>query len=162
MDKECRDLTDERLSPLNNYTNLIKGLKNNGMIRIEYKHERLAPGVSSLVEKYVAEVVNARDDFFVEAVIREAKAAGGTCLDLIDKDFIVSAIKREQERRKNDNKFLENMKNVLEIEKRNAVKEFAEKLKTKAFDKDMFNDWAGATYVVLVREIDKLLKEYEQ
>lgn len=42
-----------------------------------------------------------------------------------------------------------------------AVKEFAEKLKMKAFDKDMFNDWAGATYVVLVREIDELLKEYE-
>lgn len=59
-------------------------------------------------------------------------------------------------------RFLKNMKNVLEIEKRNTVKEFAEKLKTKAFDKDMFNDWAGATYIVLVREIDKLLKEYEQ
>lgn len=44
----------------------------------------------------------------------------------------------------------------------NAVKEFADNLKMKAFDKDMFNDWAGATYVVLVREIDKLLKEYEK
>ena len=50
----------------------------------------------------------------------------------------------------------------LKGEKRNEVKEFAEKLKMKAFDKDMFNDWAGATYVVLVREIDKLLKEYEK
>ena len=58
--------------------------------------------------------------------------------------------------------FASNMKSVLEIEKKNAVKEFAEKLKMKAFNKDMFNDWAGATYVVLVREIDKLLKEYEQ
>lgn len=45
---------------------------------------------------------------------------------------------------------------------RRAVEEFAEKLKRKAFNKDMFNDWAGATYVVLVREIDELLKEYEQ
>ena len=59
-------------------------------------------------------------------------------------------------------KFEQNMKNVLEIEKKNAVKEFAEKLKRKAFNKDMFNDWAGATYVVLVREIDELLKEYEE
>lgn len=59
-------------------------------------------------------------------------------------------------------RFLKNMKTVLEIEKKQAVKEFAEKLKMKAFDKDMFNDWAGATYVVLVREIDKLLKEYEK
>lgn len=46
--------------------------------------------------------------------------------------------------------------------KRQDVKEFAEKLKRKAFNKDMFNDWAGATYVVLVREIDELLKEYEK
>lgn len=46
--------------------------------------------------------------------------------------------------------------------KRQAVKEFAKKLKRKAFNKDMFNDWAGATYVVLVREIDELLKEYEK
>lgn len=59
-------------------------------------------------------------------------------------------------------KFEQNMKNVLEIEKKNAVKEFAEKLKRKAFNKDMFNDWAGATYVVLVDEIDELLKEYEK
>lgn len=162
MDKEWRDFNEERLSPLNNYTNLIKGLKNNGMIRIEYNHEKSASDLSFLVQKYVAEIVNAREDCFVEAVIRGAKAAGVTCLDLIDKDFIVSAIKREQERRKNDNKFLENMKNDVEIEKKNAVKEFAEKLKMKAFNKDMFNDWAGATYVVLVREIDKLLKEYEK
>lgn len=46
--------------------------------------------------------------------------------------------------------------------KHEAVKEFAEKLKSRKFDKDMFNDWAGATYVVLVRDIDELLKEYEE
>lgn len=49
----------------------------------------------------------------------------------------------------------------IDEQRKQAVKEFAEKLKMKAFNKDMFNDWAGATYVVLVREIDKLLKEYE-
>lgn len=54
----------------------------------------------------------------------------------------------------------ENFSISIEKAKQNAVKEFAEKLKMKAFDKDMFNDWAGATYVVLVREIDKLLKEW--
>ena len=46
--------------------------------------------------------------------------------------------------------------------RKKAVEEFAEKLKRKAFNKDMFNDWAGATYVVLVRDINELLKEYEQ
>lgn len=49
----------------------------------------------------------------------------------------------------------------IDEQRKKAVKEFAERLKMKAFDKDMFNDWAGATYVVLVREIDELLKEYE-
>ena len=49
----------------------------------------------------------------------------------------------------------------IDEQRKQAVKEFAEKLKMKAFNKDMFNDWAGATYVVLVREIDELLKEYE-
>lgn len=34
-------------------------------------------------------------------------------------------------------------------------------LKTKAFDKDAFNGWAGPTYVVLVKDIDELLKEYK-
>lgn len=52
------------------------------------------------------------------------------------------------------------MCNIYE-QRKQAVKEFAGKLKMKAFNKDMFNDWVGATYVVLVREIDKLLKEYE-
>ena len=32
-------------------------------------------------------------------------------------------------------------------------------LKTKAFDKDAFNGWAGSSFVVLVRDIDKMIKE---
>ena len=32
-------------------------------------------------------------------------------------------------------------------------------LKTKAFDKDAFNEWAGSTFVVLVRDIDKMIEE---
>lgn len=35
-------------------------------------------------------------------------------------------------------------------------------LKTKAFDKDAFNGWAGSTFVVLVRDIDKMIEEYEK
>ena len=53
------------------------------------------------------------------------------------------------------------MKAELKQYKAQSVKEFAEKLKSRKFDKDMFNDWAGATYVVLVRDIDELLKEYK-
>lgn len=32
-------------------------------------------------------------------------------------------------------------------------------LKTKAFDKDAFNGWVGSTFVVLVRDIDKMIEE---
>lgn len=52
--------------------------------------------------------------------------------------------------------------NYVQDEKCVAVKEFAEKLKMMAFDKNMFNDWMGATYVVTVQNIDKLLKEQEE
>lgn len=56
--------------------------------------------------------------------------------------------------------FESNMKSVLEIEKKNAVREFAERIKAKAFDKNAFDNFIGATYVVLVRDIDKALEEY--
>lgn len=35
-------------------------------------------------------------------------------------------------------------------------------LKTKAFDKDAFNGWAGSTFAVLVRDIDKMIEDYEK
>lgn len=58
--------------------------------------------------------------------------------------------------------FESNMKSVLEIEKRNAVKEFAERIKAKSFNKNAFDDFVGATYVVLVAKIDELLKEFTE
>ena len=62
-------------------------------------------------------------------------------------------------------RFLKNMKNVLEIEKRQAVKEFAEKLQKELPCRDYtFN---GNTYSMVLTSsvkyvIDKLLKEYEK
>ena len=57
-------------------------------------------------------------------------------------------------------KFEQNMKNVLEIEKKNAVKEFAEKLKRVLHD-DYITP-SGNTDERLVFEcVNELLKEYE-
>ena len=56
--------------------------------------------------------------------------------------------------------FTQNMKNVLEIEKKQAVKEFAEKLKANSVETKS-PEW-GFMDVVDVNEIDELLKEYEQ
>lgn len=55
-------------------------------------------------------------------------------------------------------KFEQNMKNVLEIEKKNAVEGFAEKLKKVIHERDYVQGYAE---IGLIEEIDELLKEYE-
>ena len=55
-------------------------------------------------------------------------------------------------------KFEQNMKNVLEIEKKNAVEEFAEKLKNVIHERDYVQGYAE---IGLIEEIDELLKEYK-
>ena len=46
----------------------------------------------------------------------------------------------------------------LRIARQNTI-DVLNELKTKAFDKDAFNGWAGSTFVVLVRDIDKMIEE---
>lgn len=55
-------------------------------------------------------------------------------------------------------RFESNMKNVLEIEKKNAVEEFAEKLKNVIHERDYVQGYAE---IGLIEEIDELLKEYK-
>ena len=47
----------------------------------------------------------------------------------------------------------------LKAEVKQAKIDVLNELKTKAFDKDAFNGWAGSTFVVLVRDIDKMIEE---
>lgn len=86
------------------------------------------------------------------------KAQMTDCLNLIRRQ------KAESEQ------FERNMKNVLEIEKKNAVKEFAEKLKAIISEKGtLVRDYTGDKLVLRYEidvnevnaEIDKLLKEYK-
>lgn len=70
----------------------------------------------------------------------------------------------EIKRLKDENKQLKTECALLDDELRIARQDTINalnKLKTKAFDKDAFNEWSGSTFVVLVRDIDELLKEYE-
>ena len=46
----------------------------------------------------------------------------------------------------------------LRIARQNTI-DVLNELKTKAFDKDAFNGWAGSSFVVLVRDIDKMIEE---
>ena len=57
-------------------------------------------------------------------------------------------------------KFEQNMKNVLEIEKKNAVKEFAEKLKRVLHD-DYITPSGNTDERFVFECVDELLKEYE-
>lgn len=56
-------------------------------------------GVYTIKSKIVAEVANALDSEIVNAIVRAAQEAGVTDLILIDKEFILSAIQHEMERR---------------------------------------------------------------
>ena len=78
------------------------------------------------------------------------------CLD--DKVNLKNEIKRLEK----ENKQLKTECALLDDELRIARQETIDvlnKLKTKAFDKDAFNGWAGSTFVVLIRDIDKMIEE---
>lgn len=75
----------------------------------------------------------------------------------------VGVLGRENYDLKSENKQLKTECALLDDELRIARQDtinVLNKLKTKAFDKDAFNGWAGSTFVVLVRDIDKMIEDY--
>ena len=74
----------------------------------------------------------------------------------------LKAQQREIDDLKAENKQLKTECALLDDELRIARQDTIDvlnELKTKAFDKDAFNGWAGSTFVVLVRDIDKMIEE---
>lgn len=74
-------------------------------------------------------------------------------------------LKNEIKRLKKENRQLKTECALLDDELRIARQDtinVLNELKTKAFDKDAFNGWAGSTFVVLVRDIDKIIEDYEK
>lgn len=91
-------------------------LKRNGVVRVKIP-KTFCPNSSGdytmqYTERYVAEVVNAEDECFVNAVIKAAKEAGINELDLIDKNFVVSAIAEKQNRVNDKNDVLDLAKTI--------------------------------------------------
>lgn len=77
-------------------------------------------------------------------------------------DGLYNAGYRKVDDLKSENKQLKTECALLDDELRIARQETIDvlnKLKTKAFDKDDFNGWAGSTFVVLVRDIYKMIEE---
>lgn len=87
------------------FQKVINECKERGTVRVKFNSQKPLNlkfdnnEIYRMTEKYVAEIVNAQEECYVRAVIQAAKEAGVTTLDLIDKEFVVSAIKHEQERR---------------------------------------------------------------
>lgn len=80
-----------------------------------------------------------------------------TCTDRLKLDARELIVEQEKEINQ-----LKTECTLLDDELRNARQEtinVLNKLKEKAFDKDSFNGWAGPTFVVLVRDIDKMTEE---
>ena len=67
----------------------------------------------------------------------------------------IDALKAENMQLKTECALLDDELRIARQETINVLNE----LKTKAFDKDAFNGWAGSTFVVLVRDIDKMIEE---
>jgi hypothetical protein len=74
------------------------------MVQLRINHPELQEDIENCVATYRykihAEVTNIIDEKIVNAVIETAKVAGYTDLILIDKEFILSAIRHEMEWRK--------------------------------------------------------------
>ena len=68
----------------------------------------------------------------------------------------IDALKAENMQLKTECALLDDELRIARQETINVLNE----LKTKVFDKDAFNGWAGSTFVVLVRDIDKMIEEY--
>lgn len=87
------------------FQKVINECKERGTARIKFNSpkpldlKRDDNEIYRITERYVAEIVNAQEECYIRAVIQAAKEAGVITLDLIDKEFVVSAIKHEQERR---------------------------------------------------------------
>ena len=67
----------------------------------------------------------------------------------------IDALKAENKQLKTECALLDDELRIARQDTINVLNE----LKTKAFDKDAFNRWAGSTFVVLVRDIDKMIEE---
>lgn len=78
------------------------------------------------------------------------------CLD--DKVNLKNEIKRLEKENKQLKTECALLDDELRIARQDTINVLNE-LKTKAFDKDAFNGWAGSTFVVLIRDIDKMIEE---
>ena len=110
------------------------------------------------IAKYVCNVCDFKCDWFQSGMKEDSICT--TAQETAK--AIYNAVSNEIDDLKAENKQLKTECTLLDDELRIARQETIDvlnELKTKAFDKDAFNGWAGSTFVVLVRDIDKMIEE---
>ena len=110
------------------------------------------------IAKYVCNVCDFKCDWFQSGMKEDSICT--TAQETAK--AIYNAVSNEIDDLKAENKQLKTECALLDDELRVARQDtinVLNKLKAKAFDKDAFNGWAGSTFVVLVRDIDKMIRE---
>ena len=110
------------------------------------------------VAKYICNVCDFKCDWFQSGMKEDSICT--TAQETAK--AIYNAVSNEIDDLKAENKQLKTecalLDDELRIARQNTI-DVLNKLKTKAFDKDAFNGWEGSTFVVLVRDIDKMIEE---
>lgn len=117
-----------------------EALYNEGYRKVPFGATVLAPEERNDEIREMHEILEGRDELIAKVGI-----LGRENYDL----------KAENKQLKTECALLDNELRIARQDEINVLNE----LKTKAFDKDAFNGWAGSTFVVLVRDIDKMIEE---
>ena len=96
--------------------------------------------------KEMKKIIGNVKPYYVETIVEALYNAGYRKID---------DLKAENKQLKTECALLDDELRIARQDTINVLNE----LKTKAFDKDAFNGWAGSTFVVLVRDIDKMIEE---
>lgn len=110
------------------------------------RFEKVATAISNSCDKHGFDLKEAEIDLIALDLLEAGVVNNTTTID---------DLKAENKQLKTECALLDDELRVARQDTINVLNE----LKTKAFDKDAFNGWAGSTFVVLVRDIDKMIKE---
>ena len=80
---------------------MFKTIKKEGLMRVDFiQYRDLAAEFKNFTRTIAAEIIEREEEVVIKAVMRAAREAGVDTLFIFTKEFILSALKHEAERRK--------------------------------------------------------------
>ncbi len=80
---------------------MFKTMQKEGAMRVDFiRYRELAAEFNNFMRNIAAEVIEAEEEVVIKAVMTAAREAGVDTLYIFTKEFILSALKHEAERRK--------------------------------------------------------------